>query len=365
MSRVTPDPWLLAGAVTTGTACLVAGGAWVHRQPWWPARPRTRTPDLPTDGEEIELSLSPRTRTLLPAPNPAPRTVDRDGPAPVARMVTSGAALTDEGAPVLAEVGTHIAPMPRTLGLDAGRRAELIAAAWSERDVEALAAQGAVDEASRLAALVLAGVLGREVGDPRAGHWLYQAFLTGAEPATCPLLAPFADDLRLPTRLPAWGIDLTFPATREGLGLTVAAEEVATGDLDSAYGVLLDLPTSPAVAALRGVVAVELQWWPRALRSVRATAELGPWSAVGRYVQARALTHSSAWLNAAAALDEALDLLDDPAAIGGATLRARCQFARAAARRELGDSDGAWADLTALMAAAPAYPGAAEALKAL
>lgn len=317
------------------------------------------------DLEDVELATSPQTGALTPAPAPVPVPEDRDPQATVAARV----AVTGEADP-----GVSLAPLdtipdavqtPPTLPVspapDDARRAEMLAAAWQACDVEALAAQAEMDPGSRLSAFVLAADLGARLGDPRVGHWLFRAHMTGQDPAADELLTPYRPSLSFAVDVPAWGLSHAWPCTREGLMLTVAAHELVNGDPDSAYAALRDAPPTTAGLALRALAAVEMGWWERALRA-EPPAPDEIWAAVWACSYARALAADGRPAPACAHLDAVVDAAKQAP---WAAVWSRAVYARAACRRDLGDTDGAWADLRDLLSVDPTFPGAAQALKAL
>lgn len=307
---------------------------------------------------------SPRTGALSV---PGPKRPDVD-PALVAHIPPAPRVLTEKVATTLrSEDADSSATPPRPAAtlpqvrLGDQRRSDLLQTAWDDSDVDALAAQGEVDTPSALAAFVLAGHLGRKVGDPRAHHWLYRAVLTGEDPATDPLLNPYRDQVRFPAQFPRWGITEDLPCAREGLGVSVAAEEIASGDLDAAYGVLLDLAETDLVRTLRALVAVELKWWARA---EMPGAAKGRWAAPMRFAQGAAASARSDYRRALPHLDTAIAELTDGQEVSH-PLRDRALLLRADCHRHLGDVDAAWEDLTQLLRLVPGHPGATEALKSL
>ena len=163
------------------------------------------------------------------------------------------------------------------------------------------------------------------------------------------MLAPYLAQLSFSAVFDLWEIREEADCTREGLALTVAADEMACGDFAAAYGVLLDVEATDRVAALRALVALELEWWQRALGAARFEGASTRWQP---------------WLDLAAGtaharlgrLDEAAHCLDRAVTQMAATYSPadegalnRAQLERAQVRAKQGDSSGAWQDLTAVL----------------
>lgn len=379
---VTYDVWWIAA----GSALSVCGGTVLAARQGWQVRrgrlrrvrPRHRAPrnraralreatEPPV--EDVELARSPQTGRL------ASKGVQVAPPEDVAQPpAPRGGTAPDDGtaAPAGTDASTPLPVITMTIPSAIHSHEELakmLEDAWRGSDVESLAAHGQTQLPSATAALLLAGIAGRRIADPRAEHWLYCAFLSGEDPAVDQFAAPLCATLSLVASFPLWNLELPqLPCTREGLGLSVAAAEVAAGDFDAAYGVLLATPHSPRVAALRALVAARLDWWSRSVIAADSypvdTAEWGPLLAI---LRAEALERQG-HVDAAGDLDRALALLEDEGAgpwQGGADLFCRALFARAGQRRAAGDADGAWQDLSRVLERDPGFPGAATVLKEL
>lgn len=349
MAGVNDVVWAAVAAVPV----LIVAAVWVPR--------RGRKEQAGGVRDDVELVRSPQTGELTTpgetAPAPAPT-------GPVAPRVRTTASLPERpalgGAPRRDGSGGG-GGFASSRALGHARREHLLGEAWESRDLEALAAQGELDDPSRLAAFILAAHLGAQHGDPRTGHWLYRAFLTGQDPAEDPLLDPYRNEVTFEVEVAEWGIRQTVECTRVGLALAAASSELRDGDPDSAYGVLLDAPEAVQVTALRAAAAVRLQWWGRALRATPGPI-VDVWTCVWACAHAEALAGKGEHQAALGELDAVLDAARDG---GWDKVWARAVFLRAQSRRETGDTDGAWGDLTGLLQVDPAYPGAIAALKAL
>lgn len=337
-----------------GAACaaaVLAGGAWLVR--------RKRRPHHP----DLELELSP----LTGAPVSNRIVIDEldtsSNSAPVARAVTKGSADV-RADPAVAQVAVAGAGRLAPTQLPATQRAQLLAAAWRSKDVEGLAALAAAGGRGSNAALVLAAHCGLADADPRTGAWLARATGGGYDPARDADLAPFLAELSAPLHVDGWPeLDVQLPCSRQSLGLISAAWERAAGDLDMAYGVLLDLEDAPRVRALRGLVAAELGWWTRAARAVQDLQVDDAWVDPLLHVRVLALAHEGLFADALVAADDRVSRLESRGVTSQRLLEA--VFARARVRAQMGDLDGAWADLTRVAQLDPNFPGLAQALKQL
>lgn len=378
--RVTVEVWAaLIASVAVGLTALTAracgwkvrGGKLTRprgRHAADPAAPRrssrgAKAPSVDVEVvPDVELALSPRTGRLSSGGRPVPEGT-AVGAAPVPRAPTTGSAAGASGPAVESLPSTPW--LLASIELDDRRRATMLAASWTKKDPEALAAQGEADPTSALAAFTLAGWLGRLSGDPRAGRWVYQAFLTGESPVTDRLLEPYRDQLQSSATFDLWEIREDVACTREGLAVTVAADEVACGDFDAAYGALLDAEPSARVAALRALVAVELEWWPRARVAARHEGAGPRWQPWLDLAAGTAQGRLGLLDEAARSLSLAAAAMSEPGWNAGTVGLNRAQLERARVRAALGDSGGAWQDLTDVLGRNPTFPGAGDALKGL
>lgn len=252
------------------------------------------------------------------------------------------------------------------------QRLDMLRAAWDERDVDTLAALADADPPSELAAAVLAAAVTAQRADPRTLRFLRQAFDNGSDPADDEMLAEMRDTLLFHARCDEVGLREELRCSRLAVGVALACALRHTGDVESAYGVLLDLPPVPLVRLLRAQTALDLDWPARALRALTAAGDAEQDEVAGRFAAAMKVVEGAALLasdrprDAVPALTEALGTLERrPDVVGGDTLRARALFTRAQASVSADLPDDGWADLTALLALDPDYPGARDALKAL
>jgi hypothetical protein len=266
-----------------------------------------------------------------------------------------------------AEPGQSPSPAAGVRDLDDHRTAvnlvQALQVAWQDRDVAELAAVGAAGVPGAAAGWILAAAAAQECGDPRAAGYLEAGFDATEDPAVQELLTPYRAQARVMVDVPGLGLAVPVAPDRAGVGLALAASELAVGDPEAAYSVLLQLPDRPLVRLLRAEAALLLEWHTRA-RS-HATDCLGDGGEPGEYAALLALARGVAAVH----LGEHAEGVEDlGAALDGGLQgppRERALLARARALGALDRGDEAWADLTELLADSPGHEQALALMKHL
>lgn len=295
-------------------------------------------------------------------------TTDHDAP-PAPRRQTTGSA------PVRRADATEGPAAPVAAALDATALPvtpapadvlDRLAAAWADRDADTLAAIADRVPALTTAAAVLAAAASG--GAPTALTYLQTALDTGADPATDPALAGYREALTFTVALPELDLMCDVPADLPGLTAFLALGERASGDSDAAYAAILTAPSTPLVRVVRALLELEAGWYSRAVTTTWAPAdgtedptESAAVEAALRTLEGQALLGLGDAAAALRPLDAALTILGDAAG----PLARRARLARATARLDAGDSDGAWADASAVLRGNPGDVDAAALLKRL
>lgn len=298
-------------------------------------------------------------------------------PVPAPRVLTSAAASTaifgDDGEPATAggeKEPDAVPALAEKRELDDDETAR-IREAYEDGDVDELLALAATESPAAFACNVLAAALLEDPCIPAAFAPLHAAFASNSAPEDDPILAPYLTDLSFRVRADDLGLDVLLPCSRASIGCAVAVAERFVGDFESAYSVLLELPNSPVVVALKAQVALDLDWPTRALRALTGRIDDGDPAipAIISVLTGAAQSATGATTAAVATLTATLDDLastpDQMAASTNSELRCRALFERAVARKRAGNPVGSWEDLTTLLKHSPEYPGAGPLLKSL
>lgn len=188
--------------------------------------------------------------------------------------------------------------------------------------------------------------------------------------AVCATTEPFAylDAMEMefvfPYEVPEWGLSGEVTNAKEGTCLLVASALVSRGhegDALEAHWLLARARMTARVAMLRLVVLVEMGWWDEL--SDADTKVLGVFEPVGLYAQGVGAAMNGYEEEAVELLTKALAGLEEDLCQEAPGLGNKIMYARAVAKQNVGDNEGAWQDLVTISRQDENYPGVRELLK--